>query len=465
MRFPGILSFCTATASIVIQALANQNPPSPFSKDPSQCDCFLVSGQDPGYFQHYKLWDFRSVPLTRNAGSTSSDWMDDDWWDDVDDVDDEDDSLPEDVEDQDDTQNDGQDPHPDSVLFFETSFEKDWSSQKWQRHRTALSPVSMVNSKQNVFLTRDRERGNSSTYLVLRTTRRANYTSTAEIETRLRNIYHCSIRVRLRLLPSNMTVPQPAQPKEWPPRDPRQHAILDLNNGGVPRIAKRPPSGACAGIFTYGSWDCESDIEILTSDPLHRVHYANQPDYDPASDTMIPGASSTVDLPVPWTEWSTHRLDWFPNMSRWYVNNQAQDAKEYRVPNLQSRLVINLWSDGGVWTGDMKLGDSIFMGIEWIELAYNVSDHPSSLSTPPSPRVGGHQLFPADTTAHNENNSSDLPPDPDSLKKKKKHRKCRKGRKGRKCRKRQKHRKPKQGHGGPCRRPCVIDDFHSDLSG
>lgn len=28
-----------------------------------KCECYLVSGPDPGYFQEYRFWDFRSVPL------------------------------------------------------------------------------------------------------------------------------------------------------------------------------------------------------------------------------------------------------------------------------------------------------------------------------------------------------------------------------------------------------------------
>lgn len=36
-------------------------------------------------------------------------------------------------------------------------------------------------------------------------------------------------------------------------------------------------------------------------------------------------------------------------------------------------FVINLWSDGGFWSGDLPLGQEVYLGVEWIELAYNVS--------------------------------------------------------------------------------------------
>ncbi|KAE8356799.1 concanavalin A-like lectin/glucanase domain-containing protein [Aspergillus coremiiformis] len=119
---------------------------------------------------------------------------------------------------------------------------------------------------------------------------------------------------------------------------------------------------------------CESDIEILTSDPPHTIHYSNQPDYDPISDKVIPGAGSRMNISVPWTAWVTHRLDWFPNISRWYTGEVLQLANSYGVPREPSTLVLNLWSDGGNWTGDLRVGESVFLGVEWIELVFNVSE-------------------------------------------------------------------------------------------
>lgn len=477
-----ILAVAFAAAGPTLDTHVRPVLSAPINRDARQCDCFVVSGPNPGYFQHYKMWDFRSVPLRMFANSTSSTWQDedqddeDDWgwdsewdWDDWVDYDDDSEEPKVNITS---TIGEGESPDPDSWLFFETPFEKDWSSQGWERHRTKESPVSMINSKRNVFFTKDHERGNNLTYLVLRTTRHTNYTSTAEIETRISNIYHASIRVRLRLLPASMTIPQPVQPKDWPPLDPRQHAIPALNNASDSVQDGRPAPGACVGIFTYHDLNTESDIEILTKDTSYRVHYANQPDYDPVADIMIPGASSEIDLPFAWTSWSTHRLDWLPSISRMYVDNRLQDAKSYRVPNLQSMVIINLWSDGGDWTGDMRLGDSIYMGIEWIELAYNTSSGRNKrVRVPASQRHGGHQPFPPANLSNNTGNehptNSTLSPNEsaDELsKKKKKPRKCKKGRKGRKCRRRRKHRKDHDHDGedprpDSCRRPCAIDSL------
>ncbi|KAJ6144712.1 Concanavalin A-like lectin/glucanases superfamily [Penicillium chermesinum] len=396
-----------------------------YKKDPLDCDCFTVSGPDPGYFQHYKLWDFRTVPLVPHLSrgfSSLNGTINTEGDDSFDDGGDRDFYYS--------TDHNGGDtqPQPDSLYLFKTAFHRDWVSQQW--HRPAI-----LEHQRNVFLTRAHDQHHpNATYLVLRTTRHSRFTSTAEIETRVRDIWHCSLRVRLRLLPSSVFVHQPPSISELPVHHPasqhparlpvKAHNTTDAVNPFQPN---RPPSGACAGIFTYNP-NCESDIEILTSDPSNRVRYANQPDYDPATDQMIPGASTIADIPVAWTTWSTHRLDWHPGMSRWYVDGMLQDSKSYQVPNLQSRLVINLWSDGGVWTGDIKLGESIFLGIEFIELAYNrSSDGNNRGNVPPEQRHGGHQLPLAGSSVADELDSFD---DTEIVTGVAKRKKCRKGKKG-----------------------------------
>lgn len=442
--------------------------PSP-NKNLRDCDCFTVSGPDPGYFQYYKLWDFRSVPLrvlpaansTKPDKGDGRDWSD--WY--IKSLDNEEDEDDEEGYDQ-----GVQEPEADALWFSQTAFDKDWVSQQWERPRNPNAPVDMINSKRNVFFTRNRgQHEPHATYLVLRTTRYDDHASTAEIETRIHNIFHCSLRVRLRILPSDIVISQPNVSGTQPPPDLRYHTRRSPNNrtslvnGISPVEVGRPLPGACVGIFTYQARDCESDIEILTSDPPHRIRYANQPDYDPITDMAIPGASSIVDLPVPWTTWSTHRLDWFPHVSRWWVDDRPQAANGYQVPNAQSRLVINLWSDGGVWTGDMRVGESIFLGIEYIELAYNRSSDGTKPVIPPSRRHGGHQNVSAVAAGEDDDFETRLwEPDTETVTGTVKGRKkCKKGKKGAKCRKKQRKGKKGDKHRGEsrCRRVCNIDDF------
>ncbi|KAJ6113477.1 Endo-1-3(4)-beta-glucanase [Penicillium sp. IBT 18751x] len=471
----GILGACVFFSTIVFSFPSTPASPlvKPYPrKDLEDCDCFTVSGPDPGYFQYYKLWDFRAVPLGSSTNQPGNDNNEDD--EEIETGDEDDLSSSHSDKGHDSQGHDGnkQELNLDTLRFVQSTFNKDWKVQQWRRPRSPDAPVDMINSKHNVFITKNHEqRDPHATYLVLRTIRHDNYSSTAEIETRARSIYHCSIRVRFRILPTNVLL---GHPMDSPLRQ-SQHEISPLQNSTIsdnetaPIESGRPPSGACVGIFTYRPPNCESDIEILTSDPSHRVRYANQPDYDPETDVMIPGASTIADLDVSWTNWSTHRLDWLSEVSRWWVNDKPRDAKTYRVPNMESRVVINLWSDGGIWTGDMRLGDRVYLGIEYIELAYNRSSDASKHVPPAQP--GGHkQSFVNGSISEIVDIWEDSwGPETDFLtgvkKEKKKHGKCKKGKKGRKCRKKhhqepKKPKKPKKPIKPHCIRACNIDDLH-----
>ncbi|KAI9928085.1 hypothetical protein MW887_002118 [Aspergillus wentii] len=406
-----LLRLFTTASSRAIHTASNTTlvPRSSAEVNDRRCDCYLVSGPEPGYFQNYRLWDFRNVPLHVNQ---------------------------ENLDDYDDNPTEGEiiedagiggNLSVNSILLSQTPFAKDWKSQAWHREGSSLGPVPILNSKWNVFFARDpsERHGPDSTYLVLRTKRLRDHTSTAEIESRLRNIFRCSFRVRLRILaPYSDQVPD-----------------AGVTNGQM------ATGGACAGIFSYHSANCESDIEILTSGPRNIVHLANQPDYDPNTDQKIPGASTVARIRKPWTSWVTHRLDWLTDHSRWYADRDMLNTKTYQVPNKPSMMAINLWSDGGSWTGDMNVGDSVYMAIEWIQMVYNVSARTDDLPDGIPLQRHAHGLKSNLTlmqAVFDDQTGSSGPVSPDQKKKKKKNKK-------------KKNRKGKNGHG--CRRPCWVDDY------
>ncbi|GKZ76828.1 hypothetical protein AnigIFM56816_008117 [Aspergillus niger] len=347
-------------------ATAISIPPPQETHPHANCDCYITSSfasnsnlTAPTYFTHYKFWDFRNAPLPQNGPET--------------------------------TQTNPSNPHDTSTLeiypLTKTLFSHDWRAQTWDREATDISPVPMKNTDGNVFLLKhpsSTPRDPRSSFLVLRTTRFQDHASTAEMEGLFGYIYHCSLRLRMRLMSRDdiVTTAASTHPHNQP--------------GPQPGSQSRIPQGSCAGIFTYRSSICESDIEILTTEDSHTIHYANQPDYDPISDTLIPGASSIVNLTKPWTSWTTHRLDWVADMSAWYADGQLQSKSNYSVPDRPSIVAMNLWSNGGNWSGDMKVGESVFMGIEWIELVYNVTKADQDLPIKDHPghrdryhRVGG----------------------------------------------------------------------------
>ena len=327
-----------------------------------RCQCFVVSGPDPGYFQNYRFYDFRSI-------------IPGDGWKD----------SPK-------SSQSTRDFSPEEPQFAPIESPEpvpltggDWDSQAWRREGSTLFPVPIQNSPRNVFISRDEAAGTEgATYLTMRTMRHQDFSSTAEIVTKTKNFLHCSVRIRLRLLSGNGRPHPTSADSVVYENDASSNTPLESEDGSsgedFPAMQRRqpatpPPPGAVAGIFTYHSFTSETDIEILTSDPPNQVRYVNQPSYDPIANVAIPGAATTVpNLPIPWTEWSTHRLDWLPGMSRWYVNNMEQATKTYGVPHDPSVLVINLWSDGGVWSGNLTMGDAVHLGIEWIEIAYNTSN-------------------------------------------------------------------------------------------
>lgn len=133
-------------------------------------------------------------------------------------------------------------------------------------------------------------------------------------------------------------------------------------------------AGACAGLFTYLSSTPvqEADIEILTSGPKDVVQYTNQPSVDKKGNAVAQ-ATSNATVGADWTEWNVLRMDWMPKMTAWYVNGEAVATIKYQVPKSPAGLIMNMWSDGGVWTGNMSLGDEALLQIQWIELVYNAS--------------------------------------------------------------------------------------------
>ena len=117
----------------------------------------------------------------------------------------------------------------------------------------------------------------------------------------------------------------------------------------------------------------EADIEILTSNPRNAVLFTNQPSYQ--HDKTIPKATQNKTLPgkKDWTKWHVYRMDWLLNTTTWYVNNEMVAENSLQVPRDPSRLILNMWSDGGSWTGNMTLYDEAYLQIQWIEIAYNTS--------------------------------------------------------------------------------------------
>ncbi|TAQ91222.1 hypothetical protein B7494_g447 [Chlorociboria aeruginascens] len=306
------------------------------------CSCFRTAGHSAGYFSYHRFHDFRNIPnipksivpaLIPSADNTTL--------------------------------------APATSDFFETdAWNNDWQIQNWNNSdsmASANASILMVNSLNNVYIgrsplplpipdpclfwSRSVPQTNKivpsndattayTTYLNLRTARLVDFQSAAEIDSTEANFHYLSLRLLAR------TVGSP---------------------------------GACSGAFTYLSNDDpqkiqEADIEILTSGPRDKVQYTNQPSTDKhGNDVATATVNSTNPSAMDWSEWNSYRYDWMPGQSSWYVNGQSVANISFQTPKNPMSLLLNMWSDGGEWTGNMSLYDEADFQIQWIEIVYNTS--------------------------------------------------------------------------------------------
>ncbi|GME23018.1 Concanavalin A-like lectin/glucanase [Neofusicoccum parvum] len=289
----------------------------------SNCTCYaLESGtsddmtdSQPYYFAYHRFWDFRA--LATQAGQYSE--------------------VPDPVTDDED-QGFETVSSVDASYLNGTTWNKDWGIQNWGKEATDDFPVRMQNSPSNVYIsqTNASDTGNDDiefpTYLTLRTVRLDDFQSAAEVENEQKNLMHASMRMRARVVGDE---------------------------------------GAVAGFFTFFDDDNESDIEILTDDPDAVIRYTNQPSVKDG-DEVAQSSLKVAQLPS-WRDWQDHRIDWLPHRSNWYLNGALRATNTYSVPRKPSGLVVNMWSDGGEWSGNMSVGGSAELQIQWIELVFNTS--------------------------------------------------------------------------------------------
>ncbi|KAF2790207.1 glycoside hydrolase family 16 protein [Melanomma pulvis-pyrius CBS 109.77] len=231
------------------------------------------------------------------------------------------------------TQNAGEESVWDADVLNSDAWNVDWGIQNWSKPSTEDFPIPMVNSPANVYLLQNDDANNAFTYLTLRTSRLDDFQSAGEIENEQKNLMHCSMRMYGRVSGSK---------------------------------------GAVAGFFTFYDDDNESDIEILTNDATDVIRYTNQPSVDKEGNEVQVASVAPTKLPR-WDDWQTHRIDWLPKNSYWFLDGNQVAANTYSVPRIPSYLVMNMWSDGGTWSGNMSVGDSAEFHIQWIELIFNTS--------------------------------------------------------------------------------------------
>ncbi|RDL38713.1 Concanavalin A-like lectin [Venustampulla echinocandica] len=310
------MAFLSQTlATTILYLISSLTPVSAQSDNASGCSCYRTNGSSLGYFTSHRFLDYRNVspaPLTIPSVISNP--------------------------------TSATNALASSDFFVGDAWTNFWTVQKFNnsdtRHSTDATAL-MVNSPSNVYIEKSQDSDPSySTYLTLRTARLDDFQSAAEIDSIEKNFHFLSARFSARVV-------------------------------GSP--------GACAGMFTYLAGDTpqdvqEADIEILTEGPRNAVQYTNQPSVD-TKGAVVPQATVNGTNPggKDWTHWNVYRVDWMPGTTTWYVNGAKVANIDFQTPKDPAGLMVNMWSDGGSWTGNMSLHDQAYLQIQWIELAYNTS--------------------------------------------------------------------------------------------
>ncbi|KAI1027345.1 hypothetical protein LB504_007792 [Fusarium proliferatum] len=278
-----------------------------------ECECYLTNGTNSAYYSGHSFYDYRN--LGDYAGVPSP------------------------------VQNTSRKAGVTSDYFNSDTWDDSWSIQDWSNRGKGVSlsgdaTVLMINSPNNIYIEKNDDKDAASdTFLTMRTMRLPGFQSAAEFDS-VSTYHYVSVRMLARVTGS---------------------------------------AGACMAIFTYlGGEELadvqEADIEIMTRDPKNRVQYTNQPSFTEDGDD-IPKATRNGTLPkgVEWDDWVVHRLDWTPKRSTWYANGQEVASIEYQTPKDPAQIILNAWSDGGSWSGNMSLNGAAYMQIQWIDMVYNVT--------------------------------------------------------------------------------------------
>jgi len=291
--------------------------------DDEQCNCYLTNDSSSHYFTTHKFFDFRELAEYANVPDPIVDAYD---------------SSQADVT---------------SDYFSAVDWDSVWGIQQWNNSDSVKSgdaPVLMVNSPNNIYIEKNEdENASSDTFLTMRTLRYEHHQSAAEFESKSKAYHFLSVRMYARTIgdPGAVT------------------AMFTYRDSGDPNLLTSVQ---------------ESDLEIRTMDPRNKVQYTNQPSYSKKGDD-IPAATRNATTPIQadWTQWSVHRMDWTPTATTWYIDGRNVASIAFQVPRDPSQVIFNTWSDGGEWSGNMSVGGSAYLQVQWIEIVYNKTgnDHTS----------------------------------------------------------------------------------------
>ena len=108
---------------------------------------------------------------------------------------------------------------------------------------------------------------------------------------------------------------------------------------------------------------------------LNNIHYTNQPSTIHNLDgtaTEVQGSTTLAPISQPWTEYQTHRFDWSSDQVTFYQGPTAVWSSSVNVPQVGGTMNLNVWANGGTWTGYPSKTDVLFR-VQKIAMYHNTT--------------------------------------------------------------------------------------------
>lgn len=122
--------------------------------------------------------------------------------------------------------------------------------------------------------------------------------------------------------------------------------------------------GSVSGFFFYANDTQEIDIEVQTKMNNQTVHFANQPDEN--AYTYLPNNGVVGQI-------HNYRFDWLENETRFYLDSVPAGSFSEEVPVVNGTINLNMWGNGGPFSGPQTPTTDNVMSISNISLYFNSS--------------------------------------------------------------------------------------------
>lgn len=103
------------------------------------------------------------------------------------------------------------------------------------------------------------------------------------------------------------------------------------------------------------------------------VHYTTHPALD-EDGSVVKNATEIIQLKGndPASSFQQHRFDWTNDELRFYQNSELVHTNAWKVPEVAGHVYINLWADGGMWSGIPSTTD-VLLSVKTVAIYHNTT--------------------------------------------------------------------------------------------